>query len=74
MRTRRSPRNQERVWKYLTPPLPPAPAPVVRSLDDWTDEEIRASRLAKADKTRLLKANEKRRLVAQIKAELAKEG
>jgi len=37
MRTRRSWRNQDRLWRYLAPPKPPAAAPVT--------EESTAARL-----------------------------
>jgi len=39
MKTRRSWRNQDRLWRYLAPPKPPAAAPV-------TEESVAARLLA----------------------------
>lgn len=58
MRTRRSWRNQERLWRYLTPPVPPAEVPPVEPLDlatawwlsDRTKRQIERDRASAARK------------------------
>ncbi len=73
MRTRRSPRNQERLWRDLgkqgqqskPPPVPPA--------ESLTAEQIKALPYGKADKTRMLKALEKEARRARVRAVLAQE-
>lgn len=62
MRSRRSWRNQEKLWRYLTPPVtaPPGTAP-----HNYTREEIALMPLGTRDRNRMLEEFEKRESKAE---------
>lgn len=76
MRTRRSHKNQGRIWRYMTPPTAPKPEPTVL-LDylNLTDEEIdqKYTRLGKADRTRMKREAQRHRERAMVARVLAAE-